>query len=114
MIASAIPTKTELLHTYRQLLRHSLRAVRYAKPQQYDIRRNLREAFRDEKELANFDREKIRRTIWFLKNAERESGLETKILKSLVRVSWERWNERNRRGWTVLMKEKKMREEARR
>ncbi|KAK3344057.1 hypothetical protein B0T25DRAFT_316477 [Lasiosphaeria hispida] len=90
--ATVLPvTAQELVTAYRHLLRHSLRAVQFSKPSRYVIVDQLRAAFRDPKaSAATFDRERVRRTIWFFKAATQEAGLESRILKNLVRVHWER------------------------
>ncbi|KAK0651462.1 hypothetical protein B0T16DRAFT_453922 [Cercophora newfieldiana] len=107
-MASTLPTKTDILTSYRHLLRAALRAVHYAHPQRFVVRDVMREAFRDAKAIGTYDRKRIRNTIFFLNTAAREAGLETDILKNLVRVAWERRNLRGRRDWHVLMKEKEM------
>ena len=87
-------TPTTLLHAYRHLLRAALRAVQFSKPARYVVRDQIREGFElsgtTTKVLAPYDPERVRRTIWFLKAASQEAGLESRILKSLVRVAWER------------------------
>jgi len=85
-------------------LRASLRAVHFATPPRFVVRSQLRKAFRHEG-IASFDPERIRRTIWFLKSAGEESGLESKILKNLVRVAWER-ERRKTAPWSVVLREK--------
>ena len=83
-----MPSKTELIHAYRRLLRAGLRAVQFSKPARYALTGQLRAAFRD-KEGA-FEPEAIRRTVWFLNAAARERGLEHRIVKNLVAVAWQR------------------------
>lgn len=88
------PTPTTLLHAYRHLLRAALRAVQFSKPARYVVRDQIREGFeqppRTTTTTATYDPERVRRTVWFLKAAAQEAGLESRILKSLVRVAWER------------------------
>ncbi len=93
-MASAISPQLEIIHAYRHLLRAGLRAVQFSKPSRYVFRDRLHEAFCDRKATyeANFDQERIRRTIWFLNAAAQEAGLEARILKNLLRVAWERAN----------------------
>jgi hypothetical protein len=84
----------EILHAYRQLLRHGLHAVQFSLPARFVIQSQLRKAFRPKKgESKTFDPEAIRRTIWFLKAAAAERGLEHKIVKNLVKVAWAREKE---------------------
>jgi hypothetical protein len=86
-------TPTTLLHAYRHLLRAALRAVQFSKPARYVVRDQIREGFevsRTTKVPASYDPERVRRTVWFLKAAAQEAGLESRILKNLVRVAWER------------------------
>ncbi|KAK0626234.1 hypothetical protein B0T14DRAFT_492601 [Immersiella caudata] len=110
-MASTLPTKADILTSYRHLLRASLRAVHFARPQRYTVRDVLRDAFRDEKAIGSYDRERIRRTIFFLNSAAWESGLESRILKNLVRVEWER--RERRMDWKGLEKVRLMDEVAR-
>lgn len=87
-------SNTEILHAYRQLLRHGLRAVQFSLPARFVIQSQLRRAFRPKKgETKTFDAEAVRRTIWFLKAAAAERGLEHKIVKNLVKVAWARERE---------------------
>lgn len=72
----------EVLHAYRHLYRAALRAVCYSQPASTVARDQLRRAFRDK--ANTFNRDTVRRTVWFLKNAARESGTEHKIVKSLL------------------------------
>ncbi|KAK1832198.1 hypothetical protein QBC39DRAFT_330211 [Podospora conica] len=86
------PTPQTLVHAYRHLLRAGLRAVQFSKPARYVVRDQLREGFRAPAAAQDYDAERIRRTVWFLKAAAQEAGLESRVLKSLVRVAWERKN----------------------
>lgn len=99
---AAPPTKLDIIHSYRRLLRNGLRAVHFSQPSRGVLLMQLRRAFRDEKELKNYDRERILRTSWFLKIAGQENGLESAILKNLVRVHWER--EERREDWRDLLR----------
>lgn len=95
-------SQTDLIHAYRHLLRHGLRAVQFSKPARFVVQSQLRKAFRvkpgDAAKKSCFDPEAVRRTIWFLKAAAAERGLEHKIVKNLVRVAWTRERER-RESW---------------
>jgi len=82
----------EIIHAYRHLLRWGTRAVQYAKPARFTVRDQLREGFRFpnlDKDLGNteFDAQRIKQTVWFLKAAASERGLEHTIVKNLVAVA---------------------------
>jgi hypothetical protein len=77
----------EIVHAYRQLYRHTLKAVQYAKPARFTCIDRLRYAFRTSS-AADFDQVKIDRTLEFLSGAAREKGLEHKLLKNLALVWW--------------------------
>ncbi len=76
-----------IVHAYRHLYRHGLRAVQFSKPARYTLRDRLRSAFR-KGSVADFEPERIRNTVEFLQYATRESGLEHKIVKNLLFVWW--------------------------
>ena len=76
-----------IIHAYRHLYRHSLRAVQFSKPARYTLRDRLRLAFR-KGSAADFDPKKIANTLEFLEYATRENGLEHKIVKNLLFVWW--------------------------
>lgn len=78
---------TEIIHAYRHLLRHSLRAIKFSKPARYTLRDRLRLAFR-KGNAADLDASKIKNTLEFLRYAEAENGLEHKIVKNLLYVWW--------------------------
>ena len=77
-------SQTEVIHAYRHLYRRLLHAVQYAVPERYVARDQLRKAFRERG--ASWDAEGIKRTIWFLDAAARETGLEHKILRNLIKT----------------------------
>ncbi|KKF92767.1 High-affinity glucose transporter [Ceratocystis platani] len=83
--------KIEILHAYRQMYRHLMRAVRNTKPQSQIGRIQLRAAFNPvpgTREYGQpFDADGIKRTLWFLKAAEKEAGLEHRVLKNLLLVA---------------------------
>lgn len=83
----------EVIHAYRHLYRAALRAVCFSQPASTVARDQLRRAFRDK--TRTFNKSTIRRTVWFLNNAARETGTEHKIVKSLLFTQWCR--EKNRR-----------------
>jgi len=76
-----------VIHAYRHLYRHSLRAVQFSKPARYTLRDRLRLAFR-KGSAADFEPKKIENTLEFLQYATRENGLEHKIVKNLLFVWW--------------------------
>jgi hypothetical protein len=81
---SAMATEPSLTHAYRHLYRNLLRAVQYSSPARYIVRDQVRQAFRDPN--GTLDPEAYKRTVWFLKAATKETGLEHKIIKNLVRM----------------------------
>jgi len=89
----------EIIHAYRHLLRSGLHAVQFSMPARFVVQSQLRKAFRVRPgESKTFDPEAVRRTIWFLKAAAAERGLEHKIVKNLIRVTWHREREA-RENW---------------
>lgn len=89
----------EVIHAYRHLYRGLLRAVQYSTPNRYTARDQLRKAFREPaKDGAALDAAGVKRTLWFLKAAQKEAGMEHRILKSLLMVAWHRENA-GRRLW---------------
>ncbi|KAJ4368203.1 hypothetical protein N0V83_006559 [Neocucurbitaria cava] len=80
-----------VIHAYRHLYRHSLRAIQFSKPARYTLRDRLRLAFR-KGSPANFEPHKIQNTVEFLQYATRENGLEHKIIKNLLFVWWSQAN----------------------
>ncbi|WYZ37482.1 hypothetical protein EsH8_II_000988 [Colletotrichum jinshuiense] len=78
----------QITRAYRHLYRELLRAVQFEAPYRYVVRDQLRTAFREKG--GSIDSEEYKRTKWFLQAASRESGVEHKILKNLVRVAHER------------------------
>jgi hypothetical protein len=74
-----------IVHAYRHLYRHSLRAVQFSKPARYVIRDHLRYAFRKGRQ-EDFDPRKIANTLEFLHYATIENGLEHKILKNMATI----------------------------
>lgn len=74
-----------IVHAYRHLYRHSLRAIQFSKPARYTLRDRIRLAFR-KGSAADYEPQRIRNTLEFLQYATKESGLEHKILKNLMFV----------------------------
>ena len=89
-----IPSKQEIVRSYRQLYRQSLHAVQYAVPARYTVRILLRNAYRAGN-AADFDAQKINNTLTFLNGAAKERGLEHKILKNLLHTWY--WRVDNKR-----------------
>jgi hypothetical protein len=81
-------SREEILHAYRQLYRHSLRAIQFSKPARYTLRDRLRLAFRCG-HATEFDSLKVNNTLEFLGYATRENGLEHKVVKNLLFVWWQ-------------------------
>jgi hypothetical protein len=88
-VASAVTTmsRPEVIHAYRHLYRHSLRAIHFSKPARYTLRDRLRLAFRRGC-ASDFEPDRVRNTLEFLHYATRENGLEHKIVKNLLFVWW--------------------------
>ncbi|KAI8942596.1 hypothetical protein NX059_000653 [Plenodomus lindquistii] len=80
-------SNTVVIHAYRHLYRHSLRAIQFSKPARYTLRDRIRLAFR-KGSAADLEPQKIQNTIEFLQYATKENGLEHKILKNLLFVWW--------------------------
>ncbi|KAF4955111.1 hypothetical protein FSARC_11937 [Fusarium sarcochroum] len=78
-------SKTQIIHTYRHMYRNLMQAVQHTNPARWVARDQLRAAFREPG--AVFDEKASKRTIWFLEAAVKESGMEHKILKNLIRVN---------------------------
>ena len=77
--------------------------MRFSTPSRFVVRDQLRAAFRGDRDGRSFDGERIRRTVWFLKAAGAEAGLESRILKNLVRVAWERAAGRRATPWRAVV-----------
>jgi hypothetical protein len=80
-------SREAIVHAYRHLYRHSLRAVQFSKPARYTLRDRLRLAFR-RGYAADFEPHKVANTLEFLRYAAKENGLEHKIVKNLMFVWW--------------------------
>jgi hypothetical protein len=76
-----------VVHAYRHVLRHSLRAIQFSKPARFTLRDRLRAAFR-KGTASDFDPQKITNTLKFLQYAAKQNGLEHKIVKNLLYVWW--------------------------
>ena len=80
-------SQQQVIHAYRHLYRHSLRAIHFSKPARYTLRDRLRLAFR-RGSASDFEPQKVHNTLEFLQCATRENGLEHKIVKNLLFVWW--------------------------
>lgn len=89
----------EVVHAYRHLYRAALRAVCYSQPASTVARDQLRRAFRDK--TGTFNKNTVRRTVWFLNNAARERGTEHKIVKNLIFTQFCR-EKANYRTWRSI------------
>lgn len=98
-------SQTEVIHAYRHLFRAGLKAVCYSFPARYCVRDLLRGAFRSKD--AQFDERAIRRTLWFVKAAGRELGMEHKLVKNMLMVHY--WRQqvgaKERVPWSQIVKE---------
>jgi len=97
----SVPSSQDLIYAYRHLYRGLLRAVQYSKPARFTARDQLRDAFRRE-DPSNFSKQKVERTIEFLRLAAAEAGLEHKLVKNLLYTEWGR-----RRAYVWDTKDKK-------
>ena len=86
-LRSGAALKEKILYSYRQVYKEAFRAIRYASPSRYTLRKVINNAFRTAP-LSEFNPEKISNTIKFLHNASKENGLEHKIVKSLLHTWW--------------------------
>ena len=94
-------SNTAIIHAYRHLYRGLLQAVQYSVPARFIGRDQLRSAFRQRG--GTFDEEGVKRTIWFLKAAAKETGLEHKIVKNLLRVAYAR-TRKSRPLWKPIVR----------
>jgi hypothetical protein len=83
----------QVLHAYRHLYRHGLRAIQFSKPARFVLRDLLRTAFREKG--AELDSAGVARTVQFLEAAQRSRGLEHKVLKNLLFVAYHRYEPRS-------------------
>ncbi|KAK5110368.1 hypothetical protein LTR62_006076 [Meristemomyces frigidus] len=83
------PTHPEILHTYRHLYTHALRACQYSKPSRYVVRDHIRAAFRSSPP-SSYNPDTLARTVEFFKSAASHKGIEHKVQKNLIHVWWER------------------------
>lgn len=95
---------TEVIHAYRHLYRAGLRAVQYSQPASTGVRSMLRRAFRAKNAPPLNDRA-VKRTIWFLKNAASELGIEHKVVKNMIMVNFfrEKLEQKKQPTWTQIV-----------
>lgn len=102
-IARPNMSNKEIIHAYRHLYRAALKAVCYSQPASTVARNQLRGAFRLKD--ATFNERAVRRTIWFLKNAAKDTGIEHKIVKNLLMVKF--WKDHvaklDRPSWRAVL-----------
>ncbi|KAJ4379725.1 hypothetical protein N0V86_004907 [Didymella sp. IMI 355093] len=87
LMVSTTMSKRAVVHAYRHVLRHSLRAIQFSKPARFTLRDRLRSAF-TKGAVSDFDQQKISNTLEFLQYATKQNGLEHKVLKNLLLVWW--------------------------
>ncbi|KAI1438623.1 DUF1763-domain-containing protein [Xylaria sp. CBS 124048] len=92
----------KVIHAYRHLYRGLLHAIQFSKPSRFTARDQLRRAFREKG--ATYDARGIPRTIRFLEAAARERGLEHRVLKNLLLISFYRYNVSP--GWNYVLNDK--------
>lgn len=93
----------EVMHAYRHLYRDLLRAVQYSKPARYSGLRLLRQAFRDPN-ATTLDASGAEQTGIFLRAAAASRGLEHRVLRTVLRVEWER--RRAAPTWHQILRQK--------
>lgn len=90
-------TGQAVIHAYRQLYRNALRATHRSYPAKHVIRETIRTAFRTEP-AYNFSLQRVKNTENFLKRAEKDTGIEHRILKNLLHVRyWQHHAKRDNR-----------------
>ncbi|KAH6645791.1 hypothetical protein BKA67DRAFT_86092 [Truncatella angustata] len=89
---------SRVIHAYRRLYRHGLRAVQFSKPARYVLRDRLRVAFREN--AAKLDETGVEKTVQFLEAAQMSRGLEHKVLKNLLFVAFHRYEARSLKART--------------
>jgi hypothetical protein len=88
-MSTSMPSRHDILTSYRHLYRGLLHAVQFSMPARFAARDQLRDAFRKE-DPSTFNKEKIDRTVEFLRLATNEAGLEHRLVKNLLRTNYER------------------------
>lgn len=83
LIPSIMSAERQIVHAYRHLSQHALRAIQFSTPARYTIRERLRRAFR-KGNRADFDQKRIDNTLQFLQGAARSRTLEHRVLRSLL------------------------------
>jgi hypothetical protein len=102
-------TNKAILHAYRNLYRNALRATHRSTPAKHVIRETIRTAFRTESAM-HFNLQRVKNTENFLKRAERNTGMEHRILKNLLHVRyWQHHAKRDNRLYVRTKDESKER-----
>lgn len=96
-------SQTEILHSYRHILRNLIRGVNDVRKARNVATKQLRLAYRDPDGV--YDAEATRRTVWFLKAAAQQNGIEHKILKNLIEVR--RRREEKQGDWNAALRKAK-------
>ncbi|ETS78761.1 hypothetical protein PFICI_08614 [Pestalotiopsis fici W106-1] len=89
----------QVLHAYRHLYRHGLRAIQFSKPARFVLRDRLRAAFREKG--AQLDQAGVAKTLQFFEAAQGSRGLEHKVLKNLLFVAFHRYEGRGMKTTTI-------------
>ncbi|KAM0561708.1 hypothetical protein ACHAPJ_002877 [Fusarium lateritium] len=84
------------------MYRNLLQAVQHTSPARWVARDQLRAAFREPG--AVFDEKAAKRTMWFLEAAAKETGMEHRILKNLIKVNQFRYVRKKFTRWDPFTK----------
>lgn len=104
-LVAARMTRKAILQAYRHLYRNALRATHHSSPAKYVIRETIRTAFRSEP-TNTFNMQRIKNTEDFLKRAERDTGIEHRILKNLLHVRyWQHHAKRDNKLYVIPWQE---------
>ena len=98
-------SNAEILHAYRSLYRATLRAIHFSKPARFELRDTIRTSFRTEPS-SNFSQKRVANTLEFLARAEKDTGMEHKILKNLLHVKY--WRRNRVTGRTMVNQQTKL------
>ncbi|KAL4759571.1 uncharacterized protein BDW70DRAFT_78711 [Aspergillus foveolatus] len=106
-----------IIHAYRQLYRHGLKAVNYSTPARHVLVQTLRSSFRTSP-AQDFDSLRINNTLNFFHKAANIAGIEHKIVRNLLMIKfWDqpgrvRANLRPIRGLDVDQRDPKVRKDS--
>ena len=90
----------KVIHSYRHILRNLIHGINHATKARTVAVKQLRAAYKDPHSV--YDEEGIKRTVWFLKEAARTTGIEHKILKNLIEVR--RIKEERYENWAATLR----------